>query len=133
MVDYSKFDTLAAELSDDDEAQGRRPVVTRLQAGSQVTIGRTGAVVSEPGPLAPSARPKAANLPHVRPLLLRLLAWCPGVRRGTTPVLGAVNSESCLCVLTALLSELRRLLLTTVGGTSLRAATGAPSSVFAAV
>lgn len=69
MVDYSKFDTLAAELSDDDEAQGRRPVVTRLQAGSQVTIGRTGAVVSEPGPLAPSAQPKAANLPHVRPLL----------------------------------------------------------------
>ena len=66
MVDYSKFDKLAAELSDEDEAGGNRPRVTRLQAGSQVTIGASGAVVSEPGRRAAIAQPKASNLTHVR-------------------------------------------------------------------
>ena len=66
MVDYSKFDKLASELSDEDEAGGNRPRVTRLQAGSQVTIGTSGAVVSEPGRRAASAQPKASNTSHVR-------------------------------------------------------------------
>ena len=42
---YAKFDRLAAELSDDEDA---RPSVTRLQAPSRVTIGPAGASVAEP-------------------------------------------------------------------------------------
>ena len=42
---YAKFDRLAAELSDDEDA---RPTVTRLAAPSRVTIGPAGASVAQP-------------------------------------------------------------------------------------
>ena len=44
-MDYAKFDHIAAELSDDEDA---RPTVTRLAAPSRVTIGPTGASVGQP-------------------------------------------------------------------------------------
>lgn len=61
MVDYSKFDKLASELSDSDDAPGP-PRVTRLKAGSKVTVGPTGAVVAEPGSQAPVAPRPAAKV-----------------------------------------------------------------------
>ena len=42
---YAKFDKLAAELSDDEDA---RPSVTRLSGPSRVTIGPAGASVAQP-------------------------------------------------------------------------------------
>jgi hypothetical protein len=60
---YAKFDKLAAELSDDDDA---RPSVTRLGAPSRVTIGPAGASVVQP-----QAQPSAFEVPpgyHWEPL-----------------------------------------------------------------
>jgi len=57
MVDYSRFDDLAAELSDEEAAPGR-PTVTKLDGAFRVTIGPTGAsIAAQPAPTAPPAQP----------------------------------------------------------------------------
>ena len=53
---YAKFDKLAAELSDDEDA---RPSVTRLGAPSRVTIGPAGASVAQP-----QAQPSSVEVPR---------------------------------------------------------------------
>jgi hypothetical protein len=127
MVDYSKFDKLAAELSDEDEAGGNRPRVTRLQAGSKVTLSASGAVVSEPGRGAASAQPKASNLPHVRLLAPVSQLVCPPWR-----ATGLAAASSGHCQVTSPVRDpphsspywLRRLASTTAGGTSSQTVTG---------
>jgi hypothetical protein len=51
---YAKFDRLAAELSDDEDA---RPTVTRLAGPSRVTIGPAGASVAQPPAPPPVVAP----------------------------------------------------------------------------
>lgn len=66
MVDYSKFDKLAAELSDSDDVPGNRPHVTRLEAGSRVVLGPSGAVIAGPAQeKAPTPARPAATVRHV--------------------------------------------------------------------
>jgi hypothetical protein len=62
MVDYSKWDSL--EVSDDED-EPARPRVTRLDAGTRITVGADGAVHAEvPPPSTTTAAPAPAQQPH---------------------------------------------------------------------